>query len=263
MEETQDVQAASSTATQDIAEPTGTAGEGAASQGQQDVPFSEHPRWKEVYGELKGFKALGVTPEQIMELGQEVLSYREQAKAAKETAAHPQTEEERDAEETSKAQRAELERIFPELKDLGRLKQMVKTLEDQAAQNRDAVDRQALTTLTSLITQAGLQASKEKVNSLAKRVSPIIQDDPALLQLYYRDPSAAVTKAWDMYCEDLDTITSRRTGAKLQQKGAALQSLPRGGQGGGVGATGTSASPPPKNIDELFRQNRGLLSGKE
>lgn len=228
------------------------------------VPFHEHPRWKQVHGELKTYKQLGVTPEQILELGREVQFYREldaRNKQEQRQESRPPTDDERQHEASLKAARAALEQVAPEIKEVGQLKQILTMLGHQAAQHRESLDEQAHHALASVMAQSGLQTDGEKVVSMARRMIPIIQDDPRLLQLYFRDPNAAVTKAWDAFTKDMDLIASRRQGARLQQKGVALSLLPRAQQGGG-GSAPARGEKPAQTIDELFKRERGTLTGK-
>lgn len=234
-------------------------------EGEIPQPYHKDPRWQKIHGELKSYKALGVTPEQILELGREVQHYRELNASHKEEQrkeSRQPTEEELETEMALKSARADLEKVAPELKDIERLKKIVTTLEDQAKQVREDIDAQAISALATIMTQAGLAADDHKVASMAKRVAPIIQDSPQLTKLYYRDPVAAVTQAWDIFTKDLELIASRRKGAKLEQKGASLSTLPKGQQGGG-GAVPAKGQPPAATIDELFRRERGTLTGKE
>jgi hypothetical protein len=266
IEQTDELAASSTVAGTEELEGTDVAGGGTPDgDPESQVPFHEHPRWKAVHGELKSFKALGVTPEQILELGREVQSYREanvRDKQEQRKESRPPTEEEIETEAALKAARADLERVAPELKEIESLKKIVTTLENQAKQVREDADAQAISTLATIMTQTGMSADDQKVASMAKRVAPIIQDSPQLTKLYYRDPVAAVTQAWEIFTQDLELIASRRKGAKLEQKGASLSTLPKGqlGGGGGVPAKG---QPPAATIDELFRRERGVLTGKE
>ena len=258
-----DETAASSTATEEL-EDTAAGGVTPDEDPDSKVPFHEHPRWKEVHGELKAFKALGATPEQILDLGREVQFYREldaRNKQDQRQEKREPTEEEQEQEAQLKAARTALERVAPELKELGQLKQILAKIEKQDKERSESIDEQARGTLTSLMAKEGLRTDAEKVVSMTKRVNLMIQDDPKLLRLYTRDPSAAVTQAWGDYMADIDLIASRRSGARLEQKGSSLASLPRAQQGGG-GAAATKGQAPAQTIDELFKRERGVLTGK-
>lgn len=264
--EEQDGKVESSTTTPEGLEDTNAAGSEMSDEDQDGkVPFHEHPRWKAVHGELKSYKALGVTPEQILELGREVQHYRELNASNKEEQrreSRPPTEDELETEAALKAARADLEKVAPEIKEFADLKKVVKALEDHAKQGREEADAQAMETLATVMAQAGLPADDGKVASMAKRVAPIIQDSRVLTKLYYRDPVAAVTQAWEIFTKDIELIASRRKSAKLEQKGASLSTLPKGQQGGG-GTVHGKGQAPPQTIDELFRRERGSLTGKE
>lgn len=232
---------------------------------ESQVPFHEHPRWKQVHGELKSYKALGATPEQILELGRELQFYREldaRNKQSQRQESRPPTDEERQNEASMKAARAALEQVAPEIKEVGHLKQILTMLGHQAQQHRESLDTQAHSALAGLMSQVGLPTADEQVVSMAKRMVPIIQDDQRLLQLYFRDPNAAVKQAWDAFTKDIDLIASRRQGARLQQKGASLSLLPRAQQGGG-GSAPPRGEKPAQTIDELFKRERRFLTGKE
>lgn len=247
-----------------------TSEEGGASQASEEteesedgqVPFNEHPRWKAVHGELKTYKELGATPEQIRQLGREVQFYRDlDARQKQQQQNKPQSEEDKSEGESIKAARAALMKVAPELGDVGPLKQILTMLGQQAQQHREGVDEMAHSALSALMAQSGLPTDEKKVTDMARRMIPIIQNDEALLQLYFRDPNKAVQKAWDDFTKDIDIIASRRTNARLAQKGLSLSLLPRAQQGAG-GFTPKAGAKPAQTIDELFKRERGTLSGK-
>lgn len=259
MEEIQDGQADSSTVVGEQ-EPADIAGEGAASHEDQAVPFSEHPRWKEVYGDLKEFKTLGELNDIKAKL--ERLDYYDQmvaeVRANRAGTREPVSDEERDLKDQREKAREQLYQIAPELRELISLGELSK---QQAMIQQRATEMQAEEALGDVLKTAGIPATEAAVKKYGTYLVNIIGTDQKLYAKYLSHPEAAVKEAWRRYTEDAVPL-SRSKLAATQQKGAALNALPRAGQGGVSGGTGGPAAPP-QSLDELFKQHRGALTGKE
>lgn len=242
-----DAQAESSTATADP-EITETAPDGAQSDGDTNssVPFSEHPRWKEVYGELKEAKAQLAYYQQL----------EAEAKAAAATVAP--TEEEREQDAARQEAMATLERLVPGIQ---KLPEIIKALETKERESQAARVERAYEELGEIMKGAGLPTETGPVTKMAEQLNPILRDDPALMRLFESDPPAAVRKAWKRFVETVVTPLARGERAATQTKGASLSALPRAGQPGGGGSPTTKSGEIPRTIDDLFRQHKGALTG--
>jgi hypothetical protein len=254
-EEIQDGTADSSTATQDSTDQTDIAGEGDASHEDQTVPFSEHPRWKAVYGDLKEFKTLGELNEVKAKL-QRLDHYDQmiqEARAHRADTKEPVTDEERELTTQRAKAREQLYEIAPELRDLLTLGERARA---QAEIAQRSTELRAETELKGTLKAAGIPITDASVKKYGNYLVNIIGNDPDLYAEYLGDPKAAVKEAWRRYAEDSAPV-SRPKIATTQQRGAALQGLPRGNQGGGGGTPGGGAAAPAQTLDELFKQHRG------
>lgn len=236
-------------------------------------PYHKDPAWQRILAQRNearakaaSYDALGATPEQISDLGQELLYYRDlvaRAKASQSEDSRPATPEEKDEEAQLKAARAALKRVAPELDEIANLKQALKIIGGQVESHYRGLESQADDALTALMKEAGLPTSSADVRRNANAMVEEIKSDPKLYQKYLRDPEGAVKKAWSIYVERAEKLTSRRQKADLQTTGATLRTLPRAQGGGGLPGGGSTAPGTPQTVDDAFREFRaGLLSRK-
>lgn len=225
---------------------------------KKEVPFNEHPRWKEVYGELQDWKKLGASPADISARLQEANDLKaalEQAatEVANETG---QKQGEDAANKVYEQARAELRKLFPEI---DRLSQVV-AAHDARSQR---LERAALTEQKKIMSAAGLDVTDRAVGGMSDILADIIKNDPDLAAEYDMNPRAAVRGAWDQYTSTVKSYVEREAAAKKQKDAETRRNLPRAhGGGGGEGASGGDKPPAPaKNLLEAEERVKARLKG--
>lgn len=249
---------------------------GGTPDGDQSVPFNEHPRWKQVLSqrdsykqEAEAYRALG-SPEHIEAVMEEVRHYRglmQEARAQREAAnGGPKTDEEKALQAQITDAKATLKKIAPEVfeavEDLQRLKEERKQAQEYAAQVRAATDAMALRALGTLMAHEGMETDDEAVAEMADHLVVLANRDPELRALYLQDPKKTVKLAFDKYLEQSTKRLARRQGAAAQSKGAALLNLPKAGQGRSGSPSGGTGGQGYATINEAFRALRGPSPGK-
>lgn len=223
------------------------------------VPFSEHPRWKEVYPAYAALKAVGVNPEHVPGLLQELSYYRQLKEEAKAQAASGSpTEDEQELQAKIAEGQKALERLVP---GISKLPQVLEKLELAERYGQEARKERAYEELGTIMKGAGMPTEQAHLDAMADHLVPIIKADRKLALLFDTDPAASVRKAWKKFVDEVVTPLSRSDRAATQTKGTSLSALPRAGQGGGGGTPAGKGTAPPQTIDELFKQHKGLLTG--
>lgn len=256
-----DDQADSSTATldQDLA---ADAADGAQSDGDTGttVPFSEHPRWKEVYANLKEYKSLGSTPEQIRAALDRLAYYDQLAEESKHSATDTSvndTDKQANEEKKQEALRV-LEQLIPGISKFPEIMELMKT---DARQLAASLEERAYDELHTLMASVGMPAKETDLTEMADLLVPLLKADAKLVTLYRTDPAAAVRKVWTKFAERAVVFTRKQSAAQ-QDKGAALREMPRAHRGGGSLTSG-AAPEPPKTIDEAIKEFRQSMRSRK
>lgn len=257
----------SSTAALEDSADQGDGDAGGATPEGENVPFNEHPRWKQVYAELKTYKALG-SPEELstakatlaeaQSVLEEVQGFRQlvaKARAEREALGGGKTEDERAAEAQYAKAKEQLKKIAPELfetvEEIRQAKEAQQAALAHQAEARKQVDATAMAAVSTLMAKHGLESTPEAVDLMSEQLVAIAKRDPEILDLYFKNPNKAVQMSWDKYFDHAEKLSSRKTAAAQQAKGVALKGLPRNHSSGPSGA-GSAGSAPPTTLKEAF-----------
>jgi hypothetical protein len=241
-------------------EKEGAEGAAPGAQGEKkEVPFNEHPRWKEVYGELQEFKKLAADPgtlnARLQEANEIKVAFEEAVALAH--AEQAKTEGQRKADESYKLARQELKKIFPEIDQLAGLQ--------QAQQERwTRLERAAIGQTQKVMAAAGLDTSPGEIKSMTDVLADIIKNDADLHAEYDIDPRAAVNGAFEKFQAKFAKVGERASKAASQREREATRSLPRAhGSGGVETGGGEKAAAPAKNLAEASARVAARLKGMD
>lgn len=226
----------------------------------KDVPFSEHPRWKEVYGGYKEYKQYGSPSEigaQLERLAQLESAFEQaqaQAEAAKRAAA--QTPDDQKKAQLEAQARAELKKLLPELNELEALR---------AAQDaRNArLEAAAVSETKKLLADMGSPDEKEDVLAMSDILADIIKNDRELLSEYEVNPRQSVRGAFEKFAGRFKAVGERSATAKKQADREVAAKLPKAHGAGGSGGEGEGAKEPPKTLAEATKRAIERLKGVE
>jgi hypothetical protein len=231
-------------------------------QSEEKLPFSEHPRWKEVYGSLKEYKALG-KPEDIetkLNRAAELESIYQEAQrlAAQETAQASKTTDERAAEDIQRKARAELFKLLPELQELEALK--------SAQQARNVrLERAATAETRDILKEIDEELTDQSVGSMSEILADIIKHDETLLAEYETAPRKVVRAAFDKFSKRFGGKSDRASTASKQKDRESAAKLPKAhGAGGGEESAGGGKAPGEiRTIKEASERAAARLKGME
>jgi uncharacterized small protein (DUF1192 family) len=219
------------------------------------VPFNEHPRWKQVYGENKEYKELG-TPAELKEKLSQVskvdeyegyiahLTEKIEKLEAKKDDDDPKTDKQRQFESLRKQARAELAKIAPEIDQIAAGQRASNEWDTYYA----ALERQAYKETASVLKAAGLESGTKDVNETAAILADLIGSDRDLYLEYRTNPREAVREAWGRLTKRYNV--ERGVKADIERDKKALEKLPKPH----VGSAGTErgvTKGPAKNFREL------------
>lgn len=236
------------------------AADGAQSDDGKGVPFSDHPRWKEVYGAYKDYKRLG-DPRDIESKLNEAASlkaaFEEAAReAAAEAAEASKTPDDKKQEELMKKARVEIKKLFPELDELAAMREA-----QQARWGR--LEQSAIAETRDLLKEIGLPDTKEETLSMSDILADIIKNDADLYAEYEVSPRKAVRGAYDKFAKHFKTAGERSAAADKQKDREKAAKLPKAhGAGGGEESAGGKVEPP-KNLKEATERAIERLKGME
>jgi len=222
----------------------------------KEVPFNEHPRWKEVYGELQEWKKLGVSPTEAtakLAEGQELKAAFENAARQAVDEAGKRGDDDR-ANEVYKMAREELRKVFPEIDAIAKLQ--------EAHDARYArLEKAALSETKKVLETAGLGTGDKEILSMSDILADIIKNDDDLYAEYESSPKAAVRGAWEKYVERVRPAVERSIASSKQKDGETRKVLPKThGSGGGEGGSGKT-EPEPKTLVEAEKRAMARLKG--
>ena len=253
---------------QDVVDESSTSGkvdapEVSRADGDQSekLPFSDHPRWKEVYGSLKEYKSLG-RPEDIetrLTRAAELESIYAEAQrlAAQEAVTASKTTDERAAEDVQKRARAELFKLLPELQELEALK---------SAQNARNVrlERAATAETKVLLKELDEDLTDQSLGSMSEILADIIKHDEDLLAAYETDPRKVVRAAFDKFSKRFAGKVDRVVSASKQKDRESAAKLPKAhGAGGGEESAGGGKTGEVRTIKEATVRAAARLKGME
>jgi hypothetical protein len=227
--------------------------------GEKNVPFNEHPRWREVYGELQEFKKLGGSPADISARLQEAEELkatleREAAAIANEKAQQGGTSKEVNA--VFEAARAELRKLLPEIDAIANI---------QAAQQAHygRLEKAALSETKKVLDSAGLPTTADDITAMSDILADVIRNDEDLFAEYETNPREAVRGAWKQYIERVRPAVERQIAASKQKDRESLRTLPRahGAGGGEAGGGGEKPPEPAKTLKEAEARAMARLRG--
>jgi len=242
------------------AEGTKDATPGAQGDGK-DVPFHEHPRWKEVYGAYQDYKKLGKADDiaaRLREADELKTAVQDAIKTAEEDA--KKTPDSKKSEADKKAARDVLRELLPEIDELQALKDGL-----QATWSRR--EHLALVETKKVMREMDLDPSDDKeLNGVAEVLSDIIKNDRDLWAEYEVDPRAAVRGARDRlakYTAKSQSANDRSKAADRQAEREKTKTLPKAHGAGGGEAGGSESTEPPKNLAEATKRAMARLRGME
>lgn len=233
---------------------------GGEQSGGKEVPFNEHPRWKEVYGELQEFKKAGVSPGDLAARLQEAEELKAAFAEAIELARQEDAKKHGDQVADANFQQARAwvkQLIAEELTDVSKIGKL------EAAINlrNQRLERAATSETKKLMTAAGLDVSEKEVATMSDTLADIIKNDPELFDDYEIDPRGAVRGAYEKFVKKFKTVGERAAKAASQRQREDIRSLPKAhGPGGGDGG-GAKAAGPPKTIAEATARVAERLRG--
>ena len=220
----------------------------------KEVPFNEHPRWKEVYGELQEFKKLGISPADLttrLQEGQELkAAFEEAARQAADDAGKTGGEDE--ANKGYKQAREELRKVFPEIDRLAELLHA-----NDVRYGR--LEKAALSETKKVLEAASLGTSDKDVLSMSDILADIIKNDDDLLAEYDNRPRQAVRDAWTKYVETARPAVERSIASSKQKDAETRKILPKAHGAGGEGGGGEKAAPEPKTLIEAEKRAMARL----
>lgn len=225
----------------------------------KEVPFNDHPRWIQVYGELKEFKKLGLSPADLttrLQEGQELkTAFEEAARQAADEAGKKGGEDE--ANKVYKQAREELRKVFPEIDAIAKLQ--------EAHDARYArLEKAALSETKKVLETAGLGTADKEILSLSDILADIIKNDDDLYAEYETSPKAAVRGAWEKYVERVRPAVERSIASSKQKDGETRKGLPKThGSGGGEGGSAGKDAPEPKTLVEAEKRAMARLRGMQ
>jgi hypothetical protein len=222
------------------------------------VPFSEHPRWKEVYGNLKEYKQYGSPREIEAKLNRAAELETAFAQAAREAAeaeaAAAKTPEDEKQEKIERQAQAQLRKLLPELEELENLKAA-----NAARWNR--LEQAAVGETRTLLKELGETDTKEEVLKMSDILADVIKNDPDLYAEYEINPRKAVRGAFDAFAARFKSAGERTAAAKRQNDRESAAKLPKAHGGGGEGGGGEVK--PPTNLNEATKRAIERLKGME
>lgn len=223
-----------------------------------EVPFHDHPRWKEVYGQLKEFKELGLSPTDLktrLQEGQELKAAFEEAarQAADEEGKKGGSEDE--VKKVYKQAREELRKIFPEIDTIVEMRQ------EREVRNQ-RLERAALAETKKVLDSAGLETADKDVLAMTDILADIIKNDDDLLEAYYTNPRDAVRGAFKAYTAKVEAYVKREAAASKQRDAETRRGLPKAhGGGGGLPGEGEKPAPEAKSLAEAEKRAIERLRG--
>ena len=211
------------------------------------LPFHRHPRWKKVHGDLKAYKGLGRSAEEIqddlsrLERFDKIVA-EEEAKAKKKAAAG---DEDDDPELTKrrKAARKELSKIAPEV-------DAIVAAADKTNLYFDSLGRRATREMTVLLKDAGMSTKEKSLEAMADVLGGIIAEDKELYDDYLSDPKGAVREAFKRFRSDSVEAAQRKAKADVQKDKTKLMGLPKVHKSGGSSEVSVVRAEGPRNLKE-------------
>ena len=225
------------------------------------LPFNEHPRWKQVYGENKEYKELGTPAELKEKLGKlskvdEYESYiahlneKIEKLETKKDEDEPKSDKQKQFEQLRKQARAELAKIAPEIDSIA--KQQTEWDIYYAS-----LERQAYKETAVVLEKAGLSAGQKDVNETAAVLADIIGADQDLYLEYRTNPREAVREAWGRLTKRYNV--ERGVKADIERDKKNLEKLPKPHVGAGSSELGIPKEAP-KTLKEAERRAKLRLA---
>lgn len=241
-------------------------GQQGASGGDQpgkEVPFNEHPRWKEVYGELQEFKKAGVNPGELQARLQEAeelkAAFAEAIELARQEEAKSKGPEIADAN-FRQARDVVRQLIKDELSEVSKIAK----LEASITLRNQRLERAATAETKKIMASAGMEVNDKEVATMSDTLADIIKNDDDLYAEYEISPREAVRGAYEKFVAKFKTVGERAVKASTQRQREETRSLPKAhGPGGDSGGGGGKALTPAKNIAEATARAAERLRGAD
>ena len=223
----------------------------------KEVPFNEHPRWKEVYGELQEWKKLGGSPKDINARLQEGAELKAALEAAASEVADDTAKKggsEAEVNKVYKAAREELRKVFPEIDAIAEI------VKEREVRNQ-RLERAALAETKKVLEAAGLDAQEKDVLTMSDICADIIKGDDDLYELYFQNPREAVRGAFKSYTGKVEAYVKREAAAAKQKDGETRKGLPKAhGSGGEMGGS-EKAQPEARTLADAEKRAIARLRG--
>lgn len=241
----------------------GQQGAAAGEQAGKEVPFNEHPRWKEVYGELQEFKKAGVNPGELSARLQEAEELKAAFAEAIELARQEEAKQKgaQAADQSFQQARAVVRKLIEEeLTDIGKIGK----LEASINLRNQRLERAATTETKKIMASAGLEVNDKEVATMSDTLADIIKNDEDLYVEYEIDPRGAVRGAYEKFVAKFKTVGERAAKAATQRQREDTRSLPKAhGPGGGSESGGGKTLAPAKTIAEATARAAERLRGAD
>jgi len=234
-------------------------------ESDEKLPFNEHPRWKQVYGENKKYKELG-TPDELKEKLSQLskvdeyegyiahLNEKIEKLETKRDEDDPKSDKQKQFEQLRKQARAELAKIAPEIDNIARQ-------QTEWDLYYASLERQAYKETASVLKAAGLESGTKDVSETAAVLADIIGADQDLYLEYRTNPREAVREAWGRLTKRYSV--ERTVKADIEREKKTLGTLPKP-HTGTAGTEHGIPKEPPKTLREAERRaNMRLASLKE
>ena len=213
----------------------------------EKLPFHKHPRWKKVHGDLRAYKGLNRTVEEIQaDLSRldrfDTIVAEEEAKAKAKAASDDDPEDEV-LKKRRKAARKELSKIAPEV-------DAIMAAADRTNLYFDSLGRRATREMVGLLKEAGMSTKEKSVEAMSDVLSGIISEDIELYDDYLSDPKGAVREAFKRFRADSVDSATRKAKADVQKDKTKLMGLPKTHKAGSSGEVSVVRTEGPKNLKE-------------
>ena len=215
----------------------------------EKLPFHKHPRWKKVHGELKSYKGLNRTSDEIKDDLARLERYdkiveEEEAKAKVKAAAGGDDDPEDEVlKKRRRAARKELSKIAPEV-------DAIVAAAEKTNLYFDSLGRRATREMTVLLKEAGMSTKTASVEAMSDVLSGLIKEDDELYDDYLSDPKGAVREAFKRFRSDSVESATRKAKADVQKDKTKLMGLPKTHKAGSSGEVSVVRTEGPKNLKE-------------